>query len=260
MILMASVPVVAANCAPFKSQLYPGVALSEENAGNSTSDPTKESIEALLADIWNSGFLDKNEMVKAEITNNRYGISDDSLESVSMYTSEDDYFDCKRGRACFVENTTEPDAIILKHKLFSHMTFNQKGESDFIGKDEGLHATFLHKLSHDFWNNMLTIDQQLEFSVESQIMYQRMASAKTDDDKVKFLRWIGYSNPDEGNFEPFEGMMEKKRYYSEDKWFGTELFARIAAAAYSGEIIVPKQLRKTYKGIISLASLDRSGL
>ena len=63
-----------------------------------------------------------------------------------------------------------------------------------------------------------------------------------------------------GNFLPFAELLAVKKNYTNDKFFGTELYSIIADRTFSGKMIIPKQLRKFYNGIISNTVLQKGYL
>jgi len=82
----------------------------------------------------------------------------------------------------------------------------------------------------------------------------------TMQDKLNFLKEMGYHAPEECNFEPFEELQIVKKSYTDEKFFGTELYSIIADRAFSGKIIIPKPFRKFYNGIVSEAFLEKSAI
>jgi hypothetical protein len=225
--------------------VYPDIGLKSEF--KQTSFANKDGVGSLLYEVWDSGFLNNNELNREEILNNQYGIfSKDS--ALSSLTS---------GRACYINKDDGGDTVLLSTKLFVHFEWNSPGKRRFRHKDKRIDATFIHELFHDFWHNTLDDKKRLLFSIESEIFYTEMCLAQTTKDKLKFLRCIGFNKPTKDNFKPYEELKDIRMHYSDQKFFGTELYAIIADRLFSGKMIIPRQLRKFYKGIISEAALNK---
>jgi hypothetical protein len=245
----ASLLVIALSCCcGFKlkvNEVYPDISLKPEF--KQTSLPTKDGVRSLLSEVWDSGFLNKNELNSEEILNNQYGI----------FSKDSELFSPAADRACYIRKKGREDKVMLNKKLFSHFERHSPGKHKFHHKDHRIDATLIHELFHDFWHNILDDKKRLLFSTESEIFYREMSLAQTSKDKLRFLRSIGFNKPTKDNFKPYEGLKDMRVKYSDQIFFGTELYAIIADRLFSGEMIVPKQLRKFYKGIISEAALNK---
>lgn len=236
------------SCSSFKLavyEVYPGIKLESEFKKRSIAN--KEGIGSLLYEVWDSGFLNKNELNREEIFNNQYGIFGKDSE-LSSLTS---------GRACYIKEKGREDRVMLSTMLFNHFERNSPGKIEFMWKDKRIDATLIHEMFHDFWYNTLDDRKRLLFSIESEIFYREMSLAQTKKDKLRFLRSIGFNKPTEDNFKPYEELKEIRVNYSDKTFFGTELYAIIADRLFSGKMIIPKQLRKFYRGIISEATLKK---
>lgn len=231
-------PLVLTCCHSFKPAVYSNIKLKNESSKKYVA--SKKTIESLLTEIWFSGFLKKNELTFGEILDNSYGFF---MKARGASLSTD-------GRASYIKSG-HLDKIILNRKLFTHI------ESDFGGKcvlrrvDKRIRATLVHELFHDFWYNTLDHQKRILFSIEAEIFYEEMLMVKTKEDKLRFLYYVGLKEPTEDNFEPYETLRDIKVNYSPQKFFGTELYSIIADRVFSGEMIIPKQFRKFYIGIIS---------
>lgn len=249
LIQSASLLVLALTCCScFKLavyEVYPDISLKSEF--KQTPFANKDGVESLLSDVWNSGFLNKNELNREEILNNQYGI----------FGKNSALFSAKKRRACYIKKEGREDRVLLSAKLFVHLDMNLSKKSKLRKKDKRIDATLIHELFHDFWHNTLDDKKRLLFSIESEIFYIEMSLAQTTKNKLKFLRSIGFNKPTKDNFKPYEELKDIKENYSDQKFFGTELFAIIADRLFSGKMIIPKQLRKFYKGIISDAALNK---
>ncbi len=212
-----------------------------------TSLATEDGVRSLVSDVWNSGFLNKNKLNREEILNNQYGI----------FNSDNDLLSLTEDRARYIRKRGHEDKVMLNRKLFSHFERNSPRRHKFRQKDKRIDATLIHELFHDFWHNTLDDKRRLLFSIESEIFYREMSLAKTTKDKQKFLKSIGFNEPSKGDFKPYEELKDIRMNYPDHVFFGTELYAIFADRVFSGKMIIPIQLRKFYKGIISEAALNR---
>jgi hypothetical protein len=238
LIQSASLLVIALSCCcGFKLavyEVYPDISLKSEF--KQTSLANKDGVRSLLSEVWDSGFLNKNKLNREEILNNRYGI----------FSKDSELFSFTEDRACYIRKKGHEDEVMLNKKLFSHFDRHSPGKLKFRQKDNRIDATLIHELFHDFWHNILDEKKRLLFSTESEIFYREMSLAQTSKDKLKFLRSIGFNKPTKDSFKPYEELKDIKVNYSDQIFFGTELYA-----------IIAKQLRKFYKGIISEAALNK---
>jgi len=258
-----------------KLGIYPERAkIHARNNYSGNCEANKKSIDALLSDIWHSGFLKQSEEVKQEILNNRYGVINESSNLESFFRDEEqaggedieglkDAIEVCKGRRireCFI-NRAGTDYLILKERLFCHLEFDYGGNIKYKGKDKRIRATFLHGLLHDFWHNSLELEKKLEFAIEGEIFYNEMLLAKADDEKLKFLRKVGFANAKLEDFEAYAALKKKKESYKEKlrEFFGSELYSTLADRAFTGEMIIPKQMRKFYEKFISKDVLNKDG-
>lgn len=227
------------------NEVYPDISLKSEF--KRTSLANEDGVRSLLSEVWDSGFLNKNELNRREILNNQYGI----------FSKDSELFSFTGDRACYIRKKGREDKVMLNKKLFTHFERYSPGSHKFRQKDKRIDATLIHELFHDFWHNILDDKKRLLFSIESEIFYREMSLAQTTKDKLKFLRSIGFNKPTRGNFKPYEELKDMRVNCSDQIFFGTELYAIIADRLFSGKMIVPKQLRKFYKGIISEVALNK---
>lgn len=233
------------SCQRFDLEIYPDVNIHSRSGYNSSV--SKSSVETLLAEIWYSDFLNRNELNEDEILNNKYGIFGDSSEFAKQTT----------GRACFIIEEGYSDMVLLNRKLFPHLTRDLNGNAKAMARDRRIITTLIHELFHDFWYNTLDFQKRFMFSSEAEIFIREIEMIKTQRDKLDFLKDIGYLAPEERDFQPFEELQIVKKNYTVEKFFGTELYSIIADRAFSGEIIIPKPFRKFYNGIISESILGK---
>jgi hypothetical protein len=229
-------------------EVYKSVNIDSDRGHLSAAN--KATIEALLTEIWQTGFFNDNLLSREEILNNRYGIFA-SGSSVSRVT---------QGRACYIREQGFSDMIMLNRNLFPHMEIDANGHSRTFIRDRKIKATLVHEMFHDFWHNILDIQKRFMFAFETEVLFRELLMVKTRDDRLQFLRKIGFTHPSEKDFQPFNELKIVKKNYTIDKFFGTELYSIIADRTFSGKIIIPKQLRKFYKGIISESILNKGYL
>jgi hypothetical protein len=233
------------SCQSFDLEIYPDVNIHSLPGYNSSV--SQSSVESLLAEIWYSNFLNRNELNEDEILNNSYGIFGEGSE-LARHTN---------GRACFIIEEGYSDMVLLNRKLFPHLTRDTRGVAKAMGRDRKIIATLIHELFHDFWYNTLDFQKRFMFSAEAEIFFRQIEMIQTQQDKLEFLKDIGYHAPEEGDFEPFAEIQIVKKNYTDEKFFGTELYSIIADKAFSGKIIIPKPFRKFYNGIISDIFLEK---
>lgn len=225
-------------CHSFKSEVYSNIKLKNELSEKHVA--SKETIESLLTEVWSSGFLRKNELTFEEILDNSYGVFS-KARGASLSTD---------GHASYIKSG-HLDIIMLNRKLFTHLESNFNGKCFLKRLDKKIRAALIHELFHDFWYNILDNQKRILFSIEAEIFYEEMSIVNTKGDKLRFLYYVGLKEPTEDNFKPYETLLHLKDNYSPQKFFGTELYSIIADRVFSGKMIIPKQFRKFYKGIVS---------
>lgn len=233
------------NCKSFDLEVYPDLNIHSYPGYNSTAG--QRSVERLLSEIWQSDFLNRNALNEDEILNNHYGIFGNSSK-FAKHT---------KGRACFIIEEGYSDMVLLNRRLFPHLTYDGNGNVMARMLDSKIMATLIHELFHDFWYNTLDFQKRFLFSQEAEIFYREIEMIQSQQDKLNFLKNIGYHHPQENDFIPFEELQIVKKTYTDEKFFGTELYSIIADRAFSRRIIVPKPFRKFYNGIISDSFLEK---
>jgi len=231
-------------------KLYPDIELHPQAKIRSLSK--KDTFENLMFEIWSSGFFRKNDLTKEEIQNNTYGVFRKPVKSGPAL----------EGRAYYQQIEGARDRLILNAKLFGHfkMETNPAPWSGVIHEplDRRIRVTIVHELFHDFWYNILDERKRYLFSDEAEIFFIELMMVKTEEDKSQFINNSGLGQRGEVYFEHLKRLLEAREMYSHDKVFGTELYSIIAERAYSGAIIIPKQFRKYYLGILSDETLDKN--
>lgn len=233
------------SCQSIDLEIYPDVNIHSRPGYNSSV--SKSSVESLLAEIWFSDFLNRNELNEDEILNNSYGI----------FGEDSDYVKYTNGRACFIIEEGYTDMVLLNRKLFPHLERDTGGRAKAIMRDRKIIATLIHELFHDFWYNTLDFQKRFMFSAEAEIFFREIEMIKSMQDKLDFLKNIGYHSPEARDFQPFEELQTVKKNYTDEKFFGTELYSILADRAYSGKIIIPIPFRKFYNGIVSKSVLEK---
>ncbi|NIO48895.1 MAG: hypothetical protein GTN73_05580 [Candidatus Aminicenantes bacterium] len=229
-----------------ESKIYPNIELKSDFRYRHT--PDKITIERLLAEVWTSEFLRKNELIEEEILNNNYGVFGGGSESSSL----------KERRACYIKERGQKDKVMLNTGLFSHFVFNSNGVILHKTLDKRIKATLIHELFHDFWHNILDERERILFSIEAEIFFLEAMMAEKKQDKVIFLRNAGLDEPSERDFKPYAELQDLEENYAGQKFFGAELYSVIADRTFSRKMIIPKQLRKFYYGIISESALNKN--
>jgi len=208
----------------------------------------KKTIEGLLGELWNSGFFQKNELIMEEIFNNDYGL----FHKGSKFSNSS----LRKGRAYYIKVKGQKEKVMLHRKLFSHYKPSLSGRFILRPLNKRIKATLVHELFHDFWYNVLDNRKRFLFSIEAEIFFLEAMIAKTTEDKMIFLSNIGLNALRLEEFRPFEELRDQKKYYTDQKFFGTELYSLLADRAFSGKMTIPEQFRKFYYGILSESALD----
>ncbi len=241
---------VLSGCRSSGVKLYDDIKLNPRTRKGSLAN--KHSVETLLYEIWASGFLRTSDLTKEEILNNRYGIFRNAGEFGSV----------SKGRAYYEQMEGQRDILMLNANLFGHLETIPKsalwGRTRFKKFDTRIKATIVHELFHDFWHSILDDKKKYLFSSDAEIFFIEITMARTEEERLQFLSSSGYSQPEEVNFENFRLLLDAKEMYNQKKVFGTELYAIIAGNAFSGVIIIPRQFRKYYYGIVSEDELYKS--
>lgn len=233
-----------------ESEIYPNIELKSDLPCRYRHTADKRTIESLLAQVWSSGFLRKNELIEKEILNNNYGVFHGDSESSSL----------EWHRARYIKIQGHKDKVMLSTCLFSHFVFSSNRTAVHRTLDRRVKATLIHELFHDFWHNILDERKKFLFSIEAEIFFLEAMMAEKKQDKVMFLRNVGLNEPSTGDFKPYDELQDLKVNYTDQKFFGSELYSIIADRAFSGRMIIPKQLRKFYYGILSESALNKNGI
>lgn len=231
-----------------ESEIYPNLELKSDFRYRYRHTADKITIESLLAQVWTSGFLRKNELIEKEILNINYGVFDGDSESSSL----------EKHRSSYIKIQGQKDKVMLSTSLFSHFVISSNRMIVHRTLDRRIKATLIHELFHDFWHNILDERKKFLFSIEAEIFFLEAMMAEKKQDKVMFLRNAGLSEPSKDDFKPYDELQDLKVNYTDQKFFGSELYSIIADRAFSGKMIIPKQLRKFYYGILSESALNKN--
>lgn len=245
--------VTLTSCSRFlkiESEIYPNLELKSDSRFLYRNTADKITIESLLAEVWTSGFLRKNELIEKEILNNNYGVFCGDSESSSL----------EMHRARYIKILGQKDKVMLCTSLFSHFVLSSNRTTVHKTLDRRIKATLIHELFHDFWHNILDERKKFLFSIEAEIFFLEVMMAEKKQDKVMFLRNAGLNEPSKDDFKPYDELQDLKVNYADKKFFGSELYSIIADRAFSGKMIIPKQLRKFYYGILSESALNKNGI
>jgi ankyrin repeat protein len=211
---------------------------------------SKQTIEGLLYEIWNSGFIRKNNLTQQEILNNAYGVFRKAPKTLSE----------PEGRAYYQQREGKKDLLMLNAHLFGHLEPAPKpphmDKVSIKRLDRRIRATLVHELFHDFWHNILDESKRYLFTSEAEIFFIELMLAKTELEKQQLLSEIGIGQNDDFDFESFEVLLEIKDIYNLEK-LGTELFSTLAGRAFSGNTIIPKHVKKYYSFLLSDEFLDK---
>jgi hypothetical protein len=230
------------SCQKVNQKLYSDINLHPTNRKGSFA--SKQTIEGLLYEIWDSGFIRKNDLTQKEILNNAYGVFRKAPKTLSE----------PEGRAYYEKRKGKKDLLMLNSSLFGHLEPAKKQphmDKVRVKKlDREIRATLVHELFHDFWHNILDQRKRFLFSVEAEIFFIELMLSKSEHQKQQFLDYIGTGLQASLDFESFEVLLEIQDIYSLEK-ISTELFSILAGRAYSGESVIPRQFRKYYSVLVS---------
>ncbi len=231
-----------------ESEIYPNIELKSDFQYRYRRTADKITIESLLAQVWTSGFLRKNELIEKEILNNNYGVFRGDSESSSL----------ENRRARYIKVKGQKDKVMLSTGLFSHFVRSSNRMIVHRTPDIRIKATLIHELFHDFWHNILDERKKFLFSIEAEIFFLEAMMAEKKQDKMMFLRNAGLNEPSKDDFKPYDELQDLKVNYEDHKFFGSELYSIIADRTFSGKMIIPKQLKKFYYGILSESALKKN--
>lgn len=188
---------------------YEQIAYSDRTA-NATS------LSKLVMDLYASDFINKSCKVKKEFFNNAYSISFDDKK-------------CKIPQAvgCYIKETQE---VSLRDFTFSHLKAGANTRLETEPMRQDISGILLHEVMHDLFSNILTFEEQLNFSLESEIWYRTL-------NKVD----VGYKK-----------LSNIRQFYRDEQFFGTELYCRIIEMVYNKEIKMPLNLKLFYKDTTEL--------
>lgn len=237
-------------CQKSRYKLYPDIELRPTSKKGSF--PSKQTIQGLLYEIWESGFIRKNEITKKEILDNAYGI----FRKAPKILSEPE------GRAYYQNREGKKDLLMLNARLFGHLEPEPKQphmDKVRIRKlDRRILATIVHELFHDFWHNVLDGRDRYLFAAEAEIFFIGLIVARAERLKQA---GPGRTHPDYIRIpddETFDVLLEILDIYSLDK-VSKELYSVLAGQAFSGKSIIPQPFRKYYAVLISDDFLKTSG-
>lgn len=229
------------------AQLYSDLGFRKMEKGDMML-PEKKSLENLLEMVWNSGFIVQSDRITEEILDNKYGIFTEGNEPkgcggcLSIYISP--------------ANFVGGEVVLLKESLFTQELKISGTRKGFKAPSSSIASCLVHELFHDFWDNLASDKTKSEFSSVARWLYGGIESAKTDDGKIEFLLKIG-ANPSVKEFEGYAEILGRRQHYGEGDFFGKEMHSIIAELAYERSIIVPRQMKRFYAGLISREELGR---
>jgi ankyrin repeat protein len=239
---------VFSNCQRAGIKAFSNIELRPTNGKGSVA--CKQTIESLLYEVWDSGFIRKNDLTKEEILNNVYGV----FRKAPPFLSD------PQGRAYYRHRGREKDMLILNANLFGHLELNlQQAHLDrtrIKRLDQDILPTLVHELFHDFWHNIIGGRERYLFTEEAEIFFIELMLAKTEQQKQQVLDEVGNGLLAEGDYDSFGVLVDIKNIYNLEK-LGTELFAVMAGRAFSEEAVIPERFRKYYAPLISDEELDR---
>jgi ankyrin repeat protein len=209
------------------------------------STASKETIEGLLFEIWESGFFRQNTLVKEEILNNTYGVFRKPRKTLSE----------PGGRAYFQSRAGQKDLLMLNARLFKHLAPTRlpahMKKTTVRRLDDNIRPTIVHELFHDFWINLLDEKIRQLFTREAEIFFIELPLGGTPGDTAHLLDYFRDERPEEAVSKFFAVLNELREIYGYEKSIRTELYATLAGLTYSGVIIIPEPLKKFYAGILS---------
>jgi len=244
----AAAILVCAQCSRGKRiqfEVYPEVQLRQEPMFR--TQPCQDTIEMLLTELWDSNFFNwQNPLLLEEILDNDYGIFECDVRDDEM----------ARYRA-FYKKEKRQDQVMLNKRLFRHFEASHNWGFRLRDIDRRIKSTLVHELLHDFWFNILDVPVKHRFAKEAQAFLAEVSQIQSRRDMLAFLKTAGYASPSPSDFAPFAEILGFKERYREEELCGTELFSILGDRAFSGHIIIPRQFREFYRGVLSREALDR---
>lgn len=217
----------------------------------------KDSFEAQISRLWESGFLESNEKLRNAVFDNYYTIVKfgDSSGIVGTYTAHYD------------QDFINPMNVIR----IGQRIFCSPPRYSVNLNIPSLEDTLAHEIFHDIWHyypeiksiGILSADKlQDEFRERAEQLYAAAVNAKSKEEKERLMFASGIAS-ELGVFEEFlEHLVYKMRYYnhyyhSSYVAFGDEMFAYLAGRVYAnkGKLRIPISLQKYYEGIITRDAL-----
>ncbi len=248
-LLKALLPFVLYGCAStfsVNAVIFNGISLSGNGPHKQDNcTPSKGTLEYLLNDIWNSGFIVKSERNKKEILDNSYGIFpvESELDICGM--------NCNGAHA--------NGYILLNESLFcTDLTGRLKIFRSYNTPPDNV---LVHELFHDFFYKLMDDDSKNDFTELARDFYYSVLDAETSFEKLELLRDVGFDDPVEKDFDSvFSKLREMRKAYTkmdEDRFLSEELFSIFVENAYAGRFNIPEELRVFYRGLISDSFMDK---
>jgi hypothetical protein len=226
-------------------EVYPEIQLRQDPVFRTQA--CQDTIEVLLTELWGTDFFHwQNPLLLEEILDNDYGIFECDAYAGRM----------SRFRA-FYKREKKQDRIMLNKRLFRHIEASPGWGFKLTDMDRRIKSTLVHELLHDFWFNILEDGSKAGFAANARLFFTEIREARTRDQKIAFLKKAGYAAPCPSDFTPFAELLGLEGRYEERELFGTELYSILADRAFSGHVIIPRQLREYYDGILSRQALER---
>ncbi len=186
-------------------------------------EPSRQTLDNIVSLTYNKCLDVKNKELKREYLDNHYNISEEpcglNLKGKTL--------------GCYMSKNED---IHLNKLLFTGFSkYNFKGESEWDTLDvKTVEAILLHEVMHDVWHQLLDNQKKLEFSIEAEIWYRYL----DDDSRHKKL------------------ISRREQFYSEEKFFGTEMYSILPEIKHRQKLDIPEVLKKYYEGYLNEEMLE----
>ena len=210
------------------------------------ADPAARAraIPCLLAELWASGFFQRNEAVERELLNNTYAFFDETSPRPPKGS---------KGLGCFAPGPNGVDTIYLKKELFARFEIRMDDVVIFPDASGRAIPVLVHEICHDLWTHILDDAERASFCREGIDFMEEYRQAQTPEDRRLFLVRAGDDLADPGTLRSYAGIDEILNTIPPGALRGHELFAWLAERLFRTKARIPKMLGKYYSSILAEA-------
>lgn len=204
-------------------------------------EPGAKAIHSLLARLWASGFLKRNEAVERELGNNTYAFFDETSPRPPKGS---------KGLGCFAPGPDGTGTIFLRKELFARFQVTMDDIVVFPDTCGRALPVLVHEICHDLWTNILDAAERAAFTREGGDFMEEYRRAQTPEDRRLFLLRAGDDAADPRTLRSYAGIDEILGLRGVRAIRGHELFAWLAERLFTMKAGIPRPLQKYYAGIL----------